>query len=56
MKKLILTSVLHKEEAEVIAKGIAQESDHMIAKTPEEIFQEFRQCGGLVARVSGEVA
>lgn len=56
MNNLELTSSLSLEEAKIIADGIASESDHMIAKTPEKILEEFGECGGVSARISGKIA
>ena len=56
MTNFILTPDLTLEEAEIIAQGIESESNHMIPKTPEEILSEFHACGGLSAKVSGQVA
>lgn len=56
MNNLELTSNLSFEEAKIIADGIASESTHMITKTPEKILEEFNECGGVVARISGKIA
>lgn len=56
MDNLELTSDLSLDEAKIIARGISSESDHMIPKMPEKILEEFNECGGIAARISGNIA
>lgn len=50
------TNELLLSEAEIIAAGILSESDHMIAKEPQEFLDEYRTHGGISARVNGKIA